>query len=524
MGGTYNFADLLETLADAGPDRLMLIAPPARMTAGQLDERATRLANHLAAQGIGAGDHVAVHSMNRSEWFEAFFACFKIRAVPINVNYRYVENELRYLYDNADCVATIIEPDYVPRLEAIRADLPQLRHVLVLGDEYEAALAAASPSRAFEPRSNDDIYIVFTGGTTGMPKGVMWRHEDAFFAVAGGGGMGGPPISSPEEIASKAAGPHQLRGLATTPIMHGGAQWGCLYAIFSGNVAGLWTGRHYDPDAVLDLVAAEGINTVQIIGDAMGRPLAEALARGGRDLSNLYAVGNGGAPLTASVKAELAAAKPGLMINDAYGASETGAGGSAAGSDGGPARFMMSPQVTVLDDDLRPIVPGSGEVGKLARSGYIPVGYYKDPAKTAATFPTDEHGVRWVVPGDYATIEADGSIIILGRGSQSINSGGEKIYPEEVESALRAHPAVFDAVVVGTPDPKWGEKVTALVQLREGADTPTDAELVAFCRTLVADYKAPKRIHLVNEVVHTAVGKLDYVWAKRTANEQEGNS
>ncbi len=521
MGATYNFADLLEILADAGPDRLMLIAPPARLTAGQLDERATRLANHLASLGVGTGDHVAIHSMNRAEWFEAMFACFKLRAVPINVNYRYVETELRYLYDNADCVVSIIEPEFVPRIDAIRAELPQLRDLIVLDDTYEATLAASSPERAFGPRSNDDIYMVFTGGTTGMPKGVMWRHEDAFFAVAGGGGMGGPPITSPEEIATKALSPTQLKGLATTPVMHGGAQWGAFYAIFSGNVSMIWTGRRYDPDGVLALAAAEGANTIQIIGDAMGRPLAEAIRNGTHDLSQLYAVGNGGAPLTASVKAELAAAKPGLLINDAYGASETGAGGSSSNSDGGPARFTMSPQLTVLDDDLKPVTPGSGEVGKLARTGHIPLGYYKDPAKTAATFPTDANGVRWVVPGDWATVEADGSIIILGRGSQSINSGGEKIYPEEVESALRAHPDVYDAVVVGVPDTKWGEKVTALVQLRDGVELDT-ASLIAHCRTLVADYKAPKAIHVVAEVAHTPVGKIDYVSAKHTAFEREG--
>ncbi len=520
MGLTYNFADLLETLADAGPDRLCLIAPPNKLTIGQLDERATRLANHLAGHGVGAGDHVAIHSMNRSEWFEAFFACFKLSAVPININDRYVEAELKYVYDSADCVATIIEPEYLPRLDAIRPELPKLTHVVVLDRDYEEALAAASPERNFAPRSNDDIYMVFTGGTTGMPKGVMWRHEDAFFAVAGGGGMGGAPISSPEEIATKAQGEFQLRGLATTPVMHGGAQWGCLYALFGGHIAGLWTGKHYDAEAVLDLVEAEKINTVQIIGDAMGRPLAEAMAKGTRDLSNLYAVGNGGAPLTASVKAELMAAKPGLVINDAYGASETGAGGSAAGTDGGPAKFSMSPQLTVLDDDLTPVAPGV--VGKLARTGHIPLGYYKDEKKTADTFPTDANGVRWVVPGDFATIEDDGSIIILGRGSQCINSGGEKIYPEEVESALRAHPAVFDAVVVGTPDPKWGQKVTALVQLRDGAAAPEFADLVTHCRTLVADYKSPKSVHFVPEVRHTPVGKLDYVWAKKQADTLEG--
>ncbi len=523
MGLTYNFADLLETLADAGPDRPMLIAPPVKLTAGQLDRRATRLANHLAGLGVGPGDHVAIHAMNRAEWFEALFACFKLRAVPINVNYRYVAGELRYLYDNADVVVSIIDAGYLPRLEPIRNELPRLRDVLVLGEDYERALEAASPERNFGPRSNDDVYMVFTGGTTGMPKGVMWRHEDAFFAVAGGGGMGGPPITSPAEIAGKASGT-QVKMMATTPVMHGGAQWGAFFAIFSGNVSVIWTGKRYDPDAVLELVDAEGVNTLQIIGDAMGRPLAEALRSGRHSAATLFAVGNGGAPLSASVKAELVAAKPGLVISDSYGASETGAGGSAAFSpEGGPAKFAMSPQLTVLDDDLRPVAAGSGEVGKLARSGHIPLGYYRDPDKTAATFPRDEAGTRWVIPGDFATIEADGSIVVLGRGSQSINSGGEKIYPEEVESALRAHPDVYDAVVVGLPDARWGEKVTALVQLR--AESALDvAALISHCRTELADYKAPKSIYAVDEVVHTPVGKLDYVWAKQAATTAESAS
>lgn len=516
MSLTFNLADLFEALADAGPDRLALIAPPARLTFGELDERATRLANHLAGEmGVGAGDHVAIHARNRVEWIESLLACFKIRAVPINVNYRYVEAELRYLYDNADCVAAIIEPDYLDVVNALKADMPTLGPVLVMGPDYEAAIATASPVRAFGPRSGDDLYIVYTGGTTGMPKGVMWRHEDAFFAVAGGGKLGNGAIERPDDIAANAAG-GQACLMATTPIMHGGAQWMFFFACYAGGTAVIWTGRNFDPPAVLQLAADAKAHSLQIIGDAMGRPLAEALKTTAADLSNLFSIGSGGAPLTAAVKAELMAALPQATIRDSYGASETGSGGGAAPSADGPAKFSMNPELTVLDDDLEPVAAGSGLVGKLARRGHIPLGYYKDVEKTAATFPTDARGVRWVVPGDFATLEEDGTIILLGRGSVSINSGGEKIYPEEVEAALRHHPAVYDAVVCGLPDEKWGQRTVALIQLRPGAEA-TAADIVAHSRTLIADYKAPKQVFFVPEVAHTTVGKPDYVWAKETA-------
>jgi 3-oxocholest-4-en-26-oate---CoA ligase len=513
---TFNLADLFETLADAGPDRLALVAPPARLTFGQLDDRATRLANHLRdAMGVGIGDHVAIHARNRAEWIESMLACFKLRAVPINVNYRYVEAELRYLYDNADCVAIITEPDYVAVVDAVRATMPSIRSVLVMGDEYETAIAEASPVRNFGPRSNDDLYILYTGGTTGMPKGVMWRHEDAFHAVAGGGKLGNGAIERPEDIAANAlAG--QAKLMATTPIMHGGAQWMFFFACYSGGCSVIWTGKSFDPVAVLQLASDEKVHSLQIIGDAMGRPLAQAMQGSTLDLSNLFSIGSGGAPLTAAVKGELMKALPHATVRDSYGASETGSAGGAAPSSEGPAKFTMTPQCTVLDESLRPVVAGSGEIGKLARRGHIPLGYYKDPAKTAETFPTDSDGMRWVVPGDFATLEDDGTIVILGRGSVSINSGGEKIFPEEVEAALRHHPSVYDAVVCGLPDERWGQRTVALVQLRPGTSV-TLAELVAHSRTLIADYKAPKQVFFVEEVAHTPVGKPDYVWAKDTA-------
>jgi 3-oxocholest-4-en-26-oate---CoA ligase len=520
---TFNFADLFETLADAGPDRLALVAPPSRLTFGELDERATRLANHMATNmGVGIGDHVAIHARNRAEWIETMLACFKLRAVPINVNYRYVEAELRYLYDNADCVAVVTEPDYVDVVKAVGATMPSLGPVLVMGDEYEAAIAAASPVRNFGPRSNDDLYILYTGGTTGMPKGVMWRHEDAFYAVAGGGKLGNGSLDRPEDIAANAlAG--QAKLMATTPIMHGGGQWMFFFACYSGGCAVIWTGKSFDPAAVLQLASEEKVHSLQIIGDAMGRPLAQALATTDLDLSNLFSIGSGGAPLTAAVKGELMKALPHATVRDSYGASETGSAGGAAPSSEGAAKFTLTPECTVLDEELRPVVAGSGVIGKLARRGHIPLGYYKDQVKTAETFPTDPDGMRWVVPGDFATLEDDGTIVILGRGSVSINSGGEKIFPEEVEAALRHHRSVYDAVVCGLPDERWGQRTVALVQLRPGT-TVTLAELVAHTRTLIADYKAPKQVFFVDEVAHTPVGKPDYVWAKETATRLAVNA
>jgi len=512
---TFNFADLFEHLADAAGHRPCLVAEPVRRTYAELDERATRLANHLGAEGVGPGEQVAIHSANRIEWVEALLACFKLRAIPINVNYRYVEAEARYLYENADCVAAVVEPEHLPLVQVLQRTLPRLGPVLPFGDTYEVALAAASPERAFEPRSGDDVYVVYTGGTTGMPKGVMWRHEDAFFATASGGRPGGLPINRPEEIVDGATGP-QMVYMATTPLMHGGAQWLMFNSLFSGGLCVVSTLRSFDGPAVLETVALERVNALALIGDAMGRPLAEAARDSDLDLSCLVSIGNGGAPLTATVKAELMAALPQVFVTDTFGASETGASGSAAGTDGGPARFSPHPDVTVLDDALSPIPPGSEQVGRLARTGHIPLGYHGDPEKTAATFPTDADGRRWVVPGDFATMEPDGTIVLLGRGSVCINSAGEKIFPEEVEAALRAHPDVYDAVVVGLPDPRWGERCTALVQARPDRSVDDDT-LVAHCRTLVAGYKVPKTIFHVDEVAHTTVGKPDYVAAKTTA-------
>ncbi len=515
-----HLADILEVVADAIPDRPAVITNEAEYTYRELDQRATRLANHLAEHGIGVGDHVGIHAANCIEWVEAFYACFKIRAIPINVNHRYVEAELRYLYDNADCVAVVAGPEYVEAIDGVADALPGLRERLVIGDEYEAALAASTSERDFRERSPDDLYILYTGGTTGMPKGVMWRNEDLVLGALNVN-RGNRPIDSVQQLgeeAAAAAGQGRLMSLG--PLMHGSAQWLMGNAHVCGGVQVLYTARRFDPDEVLGMISRVGVLALSVIGAAMARPIAEAMLAAGPDrydVSGLMVISNGGAGLTQGVRGQLREALPNTIVIDSVGASETGSQGSRVDTEEQHAapRFEVGPESAVLSDDGR--FCEVGEVGKLARSGHIPLGYYKDQEKTAATFSVVD-SVRWVMPGDFARIEDDGTISLLGRGSVSINSGGEKIYPEEVEAALIQHPAVFDASVFGTPNERWGQQVTALVRVREGKSVDAGT-LVAHTRTLVADYKVPKAILFVDEVPRTPVGKVDYKRSVAMAGE-----
>jgi 3-oxocholest-4-en-26-oate---CoA ligase len=530
----FNLADLYEIVADAVPDRLAIVAGDRRLTYAELDERANRFAHHLLDRGVEHGEKVAIYSWDRAEWVEAMLGAYKARAVPVNVNYRYVADEARYILDNSDSVVVVHERAVAPLLATIRDGLPRARHFVVLEDgsdepsdafPYEEALAAASPAREFGRRSADDLYLLYTGGTTGVPKGVMWRSEDIFFAALGGGGFGQPPITTPEELAERIpAEDARPIPMVNAPLMHGGGQWMLFINLYAGGTVVLNCDRHFDPDRIWRTVERERCNSVMVVGDAMGRPLAEALTAPGAsyDTSSVIVVGSGGAILSPTVKDQLRAQLPNAMVMDSFGASETGATGTVYDAEGPAAgpRFTMGEFMTVLDDDLRPVAPGSAVVGKLARRGHIPLGYYKDDEKTAATFVTATDGTRWVVPGDFATVEGDGAITMLGRGSVCINSGGEKVYPEEVEASLKSHPDVFDAVVVGVPDDRYVERVAAIVQPRSGAE-PSLEELQAHCRENLAGYKLPRQLLLADTIPRTPVGKPDYRAAKVAASKHE---
>ena len=516
----FNLADIFEAVAQTIPEREAVVCGTRRLTYAELDDRANRLASALSTRGIGQGDHVGLYLHNSTEYLEGMLAAFKIRAVPINVNYRYVADELRYLFADADLKAVIHEPSFTPLVAEVRAQVPSLAVTIARGEEYEGALSAAPPVARFAPRSGDDLYILYTGGTTGMPKGVMWRQDDIYVAALGGGNA-----ASVDEVAARAVN-GRTRCLPACPFMHGTAHWMAFTTLFGGGTVIVSPEPSLDPDAIWQLVADEAVTFLVIVGDAFARPLVEALgddANDRWDLTSLGAVLSGGAILSPAVKRLLLDRLPGVIVVDGYGASETGGQGQMVAAPGAAVgerpRFRVGDDTQVLDDDLRPVEPGSGLIGRVARSGRVPLGYYKDSEKTAATFPVID-GVRWAVPGDLGMVEDDGSITLLGRGAVSINTGGEKVFPEEVESCLKAHAAVFDAVVVGVPDERWGQKVAAVVSVREGVEEPSFEELTEHCRATLAGYKVPRSIVFVRGVVRSPSGKPDYRWAREEAERQ----
>ncbi len=527
---SYNLSELFELVADAVPERVAVITPARRVTYAQLEERANRLAHHLAGAGIAAGDHVGLQLLNGAEYLEGMLAAFKLRAVPVNVNYRYVERELAQLFEYMDLVALVAHRQFVPSIEAATDAVETLRHVVVVDDgsavgvpeewpSYEAALAAASPVRDFAGRASDDLYCACTGGTTGLPKGVMWRQEDIFFVSMGGGDvtrMQGP-ITRPEQLEERISEP-PLVMLQLPPLMHVSAHWGAMSMLFAGSTNVFLTPGALDPAEAWRAIESERVNLVTLVGNAMARPLIEHDAEHPCDASSLFAIASGGAILSASTKARIHELLPNVIILDGFGSTETGFAGtdmtSGKGARATPV-FQMDETTTVLDDDLEPLAPGDGRIGQLARRGRIPLGYYKDPEKTAATF-VEKDGVRWVLPGDLASIDADGSIVLHGRGSVSINTGGEKVFPEEVESVLVAHPAVADVVVVGVPDERWGQRVVAVVQAKPGRTVELDG-LQRFARAHLAGYKLPRSLLSVEEVVRSPSGKPDYKWAADVA-------
>ncbi|HLU74122.1 MAG TPA: acyl-CoA synthetase [Nonomuraea sp.] len=520
----FNHADLFEGLADAIGDRTAVVCGTDRRTYAQLDAEANRLAHHLESRGIGPGDHVGIHLYNGVEYVAALLATLKIRAVPVNVNYRYVEAELLYLYRDSDIRALLYDAEFEPRVAAVAGQAPELGHLITVDGppgipgalSYEEALNAGSPERGFGPRSGQDVYIIYTGGTTGMPKGAMWHVEDLFMAF-GAGNPTGEPRTSPQQVIDEAVKAGPIAMMAAAPLMHGAAQMGTFIAFWLG--AMMVYVRTFDADEVWRAVERERVLTMNITGDAMARPLAEALERGSYDVSSLFVLSSTGAILSGAVRDRLQELLPHVLIRDNFGSTE--AGYTADGVDGARPetglRYTPNPyaRLVVLDDRLHPVRPGSGDLGTVAKAGHIAFGYYNDPDKTARTFITTEDGTRWLLTGDLATVEEDGTIVVHGRGSQCVNTGGEKVFPEEVEAVLKGHPAVFDAVVTGVPDERWGSRVAAVVEPRPGAEV-TAGDLDAHCRKQLSGYKVPRSYAFVPRVERSPSGKADYRWARET--------
>jgi acyl-CoA synthetase (AMP-forming)/AMP-acid ligase II len=530
-----NIADLAEHAIDAVPDRVALICGDEQLTYAQLEEKANRLAHYLMDQGVKKDDKVGLYCRNRIEIVIAMLGIVKAGAILVNVNYRYVEGELRYLFDNSDMVALVHERQYSDRVANVLPDTPNVKTILVVEDgsdndyqryggvEFYSAIAQGSPERDFDERSADAIYLLYTGGTTGFPKGVMWRHEDIYRVLFGGTDFAtGEFVKDEYDLAKAAAENPPMIRYPIPPMIHGATQSSTWMSLFAGHTTVL--APEFNVDEVWRTIHDHKVNLLFFTGDAMARPLLDSLlaaqkgAEGNEayDLSSLFLLASTAALFSPSIKEKLLELLPNRIITDSIGSSETGFGGTsvvAAGQphSGGP-RVTIDHRTVVLDEDGNEVKPGSGVRGLIAKKGNIPVGYYKDEKKTAETFRTI-NGVRYAIPGDYALVEEDGTVTMLGRGSVSINSGGEKIYPEEVEAALKAHPDVFDALVVGVPDPRYGQHVAAVVQPRPGS-RPSLSDLDSFVRSEIAGYKVPRSLWLVDEVKRSPAGKPDYRWAK----------
>jgi 3-oxocholest-4-en-26-oate---CoA ligase len=523
---TFNIADLVEHAVDVVPERIAAICGERRVSYAQLEERANRLAHYLADRGVGKGSHIGVYSRNSIEAVETMVAAYKLRAVAVNVNYRYVANELRYIFEDADLVALVHERGNAAKVAQARTE--KLEHVIVVddgsdvdfaGDEYESALTQGSPARDFPPRSPDDVYILYTGGTTGNPKGVLWRHEDIWRVLGGGiDFITGARIEDEWQQANTGLQYSMIR-FPVPPLIHGAAQWATFQSLFSGGTAVLVP--QFDAHDVWRTIEKHRAQVILIVGDAMARPMIEALQQGSYDTSSVVAIASSAALFSPSVKEQYLAALPNVVITDSIGSSETGFSGLGIVQKGliqsGGPRVKIDADNVVIDEANKPV--GPGVVGRLARGGHIPLGYYKDPAKTAALF-VEVDGKRYVVPGDYARVEEDGTVTLLGRGSMCVNTAGEKVFPEEVEGALKSHPDVFDALVIGIPDDRLGQRVAAVVQPRPGR-TPSLSSLDAHVRESIAGYKVPRSLWIVDEVKRSPSGKPDYRWALAHAESHE---
>ncbi len=533
----WNFADVWETVAEQVPDADALVHGTRRIRWSELDRRANGIARALLAAGVAEQDKVAQYLYNGPEYLESVFATFKAGLAPVNTNYRYLDDELVYLWDNADVVAVVFHGSFAERIEGIRARVPRVKLWLWVDDgdgacpswaaPYEAAALAGDGSPVAGPwgRDGDHLLLLYTGGTTGMPKGVMWRQDDLFRTLVG---TFVPAVrdNDPDDTLSiirEAVTAPGVVGLPACPLMHGTGCFTQLIVLAGGGSSVTLESRHLDVPELLRTIERERVNTIAIVGDAFAKPMLRALdeAPGTYDISSLFMISSSGVMFSEESKQGLLRHHPGMMIVDAFSSSEALGMGQSVSSAGGTtttAKFTLGEHTKVITDDGRAVEPGSGETGRVAVGGWQPVGYYKDPDKTAATFITFE-GKRYSVPGDYATVEADGTLTLLGRGSVCINTGGEKVFPEEVEEALKTIEAVRDAVAVGVPDDKFGEAITAVVELNPGTDLDAEA-VIAHVKGKLAAYKAPKRVLQIDTIGRAPNGKVDYKRLKQWAIDQ----
>lgn len=552
-GPQFNLAAVHEAVEAAVGTRECIVRGARRFTYHEVGDRSRRFANHLLANGLGqvrdraslpplssGQDHVALYLHNSNEYLEAMLGAFKARTVPFNVNYRYVAEELRYVLHDAAARAIVFHSRFAPVLSAVLGELPALQLLLQVPDRsghpllpgalwYEDALAAqpATLERDLvESWSGDDLYMLYTGGTTGMPRGVIWRQDDIFAAAMGGRRLDtNEPWASYNEIAREAVrGGSRL--MPTSPLMHGAAHWLAFSAFTNGNTVVLGDeAQSFDPAVVLDTVEAEDVNMLMIVGDAFGRPLVEELERNPRFLDSLLVIVSGGAALSAGVKQRLITALPNVMVLDGLGASETGTQASQLTAPGQVATsgvFVPTAGAAVLSANRQHVlVAGDEEVGWLAQSGRVPLGYLGDPERSAERMVTID-GTRYALTGDRARSLSDGRIELKGRDSAVINTGGEKVFAEEVEAALLSHPDLRDALVTGVPSELWGEEVVAVVEVAPGRD-PSDSELLAAAGRTIARFKLPKSIIRTEHVVRSPVGKPDYAWARRVAVRAAGH-
>ena len=542
----FNLGLVFETVAATIPEREAIVWGDRRFSYAELRDRSRRLASFLHARGLGAHserdglaghesaqDHLGLYLHNSNEYVEGMIGSYLARVAPFNVNYRYVEEELQYLLTDSGARAIVYHAAFAPVLARVLSSLPKLEVLLQVADEsgnellpravdYEAALASSSPERPPVELTPDDLYILYTGGTTGMPKGVLWRQHDIFRAAMGGRTYGTwELVESYEHLAARILPTGDIRVMSIPPLMHGAAQWACFYYMTMGATMVFPSNtRSIDPVDVWDTVARERVIGISVVGDAMARPVVEELERGGHDASTLMAFGSGGATLSVGLKERLVAALPNVMITDVAGASETGVQMGVASTAGSVSTgtFVPGPGTVVVSSDMtRVLEPGDDEAGWLAQRGSVPLGYLGDAEKTARTFPVID-GQHYSVPGDRARALADGEIELLGRDSVTINSGGEKIFAEEVEQAIIGHPAVADVVVAPRPSERWGQEVVALVQVADGQKV-TAEELLEEAGKHIARFKLPKAFAFLPHIVRSPAGKADYRWARERALE-----